>query len=320
MDYNKMLEEIENKKRQSRRLAKKAIVCFFAAAIVMLLIGGCLLIWDGGWFEGEIPPTYGGYIFEPNYSYDYNIMEDKTYTSMLKAEPLISFEDASLGLTQTLSPEDYGKHGDGVKFMTDFIIAIQMGDVDAYNDCFSRSYLIAEGKKKAENSDDPSKYNNYTDDDFLELGKEESFTMQQVYNAVITLLSETENEKTGTTNYIFDLKYKIRKNNGTLRTDMGSDVYRVQRINVIEDDTTGELKITSVTIFSSKQPIKVVYGWRIALVLSVALILIAGTVVGAVVINRKIGRSALVEASANEDGVTEKKEEKEGKFPNFFHI
>ena len=61
MDYNKMLEEIENKKRQSRRLAKKAIVCFFAAAIVMLLIGGCLLIWDGGWFEGEIPPTYGLY-------------------------------------------------------------------------------------------------------------------------------------------------------------------------------------------------------------------------------------------------------------------
>ena len=92
---------------------------------------------------------------------------------------------------------------------------------------------------------------------------------------------------------------------------MGSDVYRVQRINVIEDDTTGELKITSVTIFSSKQPIKVVYGWRIALVLSVALILIAGTVVGAAVINRKIGRSALVEASSNEDGVTEKKEEKE---------
>jgi len=157
MDYNKVLEEIENKKRNSRRLAKKAIVIFVSATLIMSVVAGCLLVWDSGWFEGEIPPTYGGYIFEPDYSYDENIMEDKTYIAMLEAEPLISYENASIGLTQTLSPEDYDKHGKGVEFMIDFVISIQMGDVDGYNACFSDAYLIAEGKKKAERADDPSK-------------------------------------------------------------------------------------------------------------------------------------------------------------------
>jgi len=131
--------------------------------------------------------------------------------------------------------------------------------------------------------------------------------MQQVYNAVITLLSETENEKTDTTNYVFDLKYKIRKNNGTLRTDMGSDVYRVQRINVIEDNATGKMEIMSVTIFSSKQPIKVVYGWRIALAITSALVLIAGITVSTVFINRKIGKAVPLEKTEDTKDTEDKK-------------
>ncbi len=311
MDNEKILKEIEMKKRSDRTVQKKAITWVIMFAVVIIVLYSVMSLFLGGFFVETVPAEEYRYIFEPNYSYDYNIMKDEAYLSILNSRPLISLKNAQTGVTISLEPEDYTENGTAVTVLTGLVKAIQMGDADTYNSYFSRSFHVAVGKSKAQKADDPSIYENYTDDDYYFLGREDGFTMQQVYDVMITLISETRDEVTDTATYVCELKYKIRRNNGTFRADMGSDVFREQTITILEDTASGEADIINVTTYSSNLPTEKVVAWKVAVVAAASLAILAADIVVCTKMLKKISVPVAVSDSENTEEETIEETNKE---------
>lgn len=257
--------ELDEKYKRSRLMQKKIIIILCAAVLCCLICCSAVIVADMGWLVTLEDQKKTGYEFDAFMDFDYDIMTDAAYRRLLEDEPLVSFCNLGTGETATLEPSEYGEHGAVVKLLTDFLLAIQSGNVDAYNSFFSEEYLNA-------------------------VGREESFTMQQIYSAVITAVSEREDEQTGTKTYVYRLKYKIRRNNGTLRLDMGSDCYREQELLIKGNSDDSELKIYSVTVNSTVNQYKIVHYDRIAIFLVVIVALNSGCIVAAVVVFRKLSK------------------------------
>jgi len=308
MNREQILEELERKKKHNRFIAKRVLICFVSAAVILAVIAGVFALWSYGWFISLSEGKTGGYIFEPNYSYEYDIMQDEDYLAILNSEPFINLGDKETGVTESLLPENYDKEGADVKLLTTLITAIQMGNVDTYNSCFSRGFFIAEGKRKAAESDDPAKYENYTDDMYAELGKENGFTMQQIYSVYMILIDEQKDVKLDTKTYKYELKYKIKENNATFRADMGSDVYRPQEITIFEDCKTGDIKIIRVDTFSSAPLIETVLGWRIALIAVASVLVISADVIITVKLMKKLSRSCTLTDDKSDKAKNESEE------------
>ena len=217
-------EELEQNKAyiQSRKM-KRVILSVFTAMlgfIVLFYILSYVVDFDkiidklGG--EGYDPTKPTIVFVTPNYAED--IYKDSEYMGF---DRNIYIYDINTGVTESLEPDDYQEYGDGVKFMVDFVNYIIAGDAEAYNMCF----------------EDDCFYNG-------SVQEKEAFTMQKLYNIKITRMSEEDVSEKGHdyTKYEFVLEYMIRHNNGTFRTDIGSDASKKQYITIT--DRTGELLIS----------------------------------------------------------------------------
>ncbi len=276
MNNEELLRELENKKRQSRLIQKKVIVCVIAAAILCAVFYGVMAIAESGWFVTvEYNDDSEGFIFYPVVDYEYDIMKDAGYVRLLGEEPFISYCDKSLGLTESLTEDEYDDRGEAVKRLVDLVLAIQAGDYETYYSFFTEAYLAAEREKRIEQG----------------LIPDPPFTMQQVYSAVITKVSEEKNPQTGVITCIYRLKYKIHENNGTLRLDMGSDSYREQELVMLNSQNDPTLKINSVSTEKTIIETETVHGWRIAAVAVAAVAVAALTVYGTVVTLKKLGKA-----------------------------
>ena len=92
------------------------------------------------------------------------------------------------------------------------------------------------------------KGNSFFSDAYFDVEAEkEAFTAQKLYNITITLQSREEIIEEGETynREIYVVEYMIRQNNGTFRTDVGSDAIRKQL--VVVTDREGEMKIDTVS-------------------------------------------------------------------------
>ena len=155
--------------------------------------------------------------------YGENIFDDEEYNTLIK-DGFISYTDSSSGVTVGIDTDNPQKYGADVKFLVDYINTIVNGDCDAYNNMFSEDYL---------------KYN----------GKHEKFTMQKLYDVSITKLTVSNAAgKNGTYEiYEFILEYKILKNNGTFRKDIG-DGSKKQYLTVTTE--SGGFLISSISTAS----------------------------------------------------------------------
>lgn len=156
--------------------------------------------------------------FTPNY--DEDIFADPVYMGL---DRNIYIYDIASGVTESLEMDDYAEYGDSVQFMADFVNAIINGDAEAYNESF----------------DDECFYSGSVEE-------KEAFTMQKLYNIKITRMSEEDASDNGAnyTKYEFILEYMIYQNNGTFRTDIGSDASKKQYITVT--DRSGKLWIEQI--------------------------------------------------------------------------
>ena len=103
------------------------------------------------------------------------------------------------------------------------------------------------------------------------------------------------------TAYYFRLEYKIRHNNGTLRTDMDSDSVRPQDIVITDDNLDGELKIRSVTVHEYGLPAaETPIISRIILAAVIGTAIVAGSVTGLLLYFRKLGKQDESEKEKNE--------------------
>lgn len=273
MDKESLQKELENKKEQNRLTQKKAIIICIVIAVVFAVLYAVISIAESGWFYGEEEITPDGYEFYPVQDYEYDIMTNSAYLALLK-RPLISLSDSATGVTDSLDPDEYDKKGEAIALLTKLVIAIQQGDADTYNSCFSEKYTAVSGTKYR-------------------------FTMQQIYDVVITRYSEVKTNSRITATY--GLKYKIRQNNGSLRLDMGSDCYREQMIVMTDDNISKKLKIDSVTIETSEPVTRtVIYGLRIAAVAFGAILTVGGACTVAIFVIRKLGKKQNLEISNEE--------------------
>ena len=203
--------------REETKKLKRIILCCFAAMLLFIALYYTvppLIEFVGEKFEERksgYNPTRQTIIFHtPDYSED--IYKDEYYMGLDRS---IYYREADTGVTVAVVPEDYDKYDASVRFMVDFVNYIIAGDAEGYNFCFEESYFEVEGQER-----------------------KEAFTMQKLYNIVITKISKTDD------GYLFTLEYMIRNNNGTFRTDIGSDASRKQYITLSEK--TGELLIERI--------------------------------------------------------------------------
>ena len=90
--------------------------------------------------------------------------------------------------------------GEAVTVLYNMIRRIIQGDTDGYNRLFTNAYRKANGEQ-------------------------ERFAMQQLYDIVLTRSNTEQVTENGAivTYQTFYVRYKIRLNNGTFRTDIGDD-------------------------------------------------------------------------------------------------
>ncbi len=160
------------------------------------------------------------FLFNPDY--ELNIFEDEAY---LDLDRYILYSDDGISFVKLVNERAFQEAGKRAAFFGNYFDSIINGDCQKYNEFFTEDYLKEKGKK-------------------------DRFTMQMLYNIEVTLLrEETVNEGTPeqATLYEFEVRYAIRRNNGTFRDDLESGVTKPQIYVLIENDSTEEILISSIT-------------------------------------------------------------------------
>ena len=194
---------------------KKYIIKTFLAisVILILLIIAALVLWIVSQ-NTKATPEYDYDFYEPNYELDLN-----DYPEYLEKNRVIQYTDETRQQLE-ITDENYRDFGEVGKFFHKYFKAIKEGDCDTYNSLFEKKLL----RKR---------------------GKQEEFTEQMIYDIDLRFMSKTElDDNTDAVQYT--LKYRIYRNDGTFRDDIGSDMSRKQFITVYYDLETGEAKIHNV--------------------------------------------------------------------------
>ena len=224
MDQNNLSFEEQSRiaKESTRRLKRKMIiilVCMVAFAIISIpLINLLSQIQNEGNKEEETKAPSSTIIFATP-DFDYNILEDERYLNLNRR---IYLYDERSGITEDLTDKNINAYGEAAIVLRAAINALIAGDADAYNALFSENYYATHKPQSA-------------------------FTMQRIYDIKLTLVKETEKVgETGKyTQYEYEVEYKIQRNDGTFRTDIGHDESRKQYF-VLSDSVTGEVLIDQI--------------------------------------------------------------------------
>ena len=186
---------------------KLLIVALSVLAAVALLLASIPLL---EWLTREPDPVYDFDFADPSLSAD--IYADREYMDLDRS----IYYMTSMGAYEfetAIGEDSYTSYNKAVQLLIRLVLAIQAGDCDAYNACFSPEYIAEEGKQAA-------------------------FTMQKVYDIHIREypVSSSVSAPAGYDEvYAYGLRYKIKDNNGSLRKDMDSDSSREQYIHIVVD-------------------------------------------------------------------------------------
>ena len=158
--------------------------------------------------------------YDPDWKLD--IMTDPAYLAL---DRTVYYSDTQYGITVALDQKNQKKYGPAVEVLNQMIQYIIAGNADGYNQLLSDNYL--------KNND-----------------IEPPFTMQQLYDIQLSKVRET-NVDGKYTQYEFVVKYRIRNNDGTFRTDMGSDESKKQYI-ILSDSTSSKVLIDQILGYKYK--------------------------------------------------------------------
>lgn len=229
---NTFEEEAQKAKEATDRL-KRIILVIAAAMVVFALVA----LWvipmldnaiNGGEEQEEVTTARPNTVIYYDPDYDYDIMKDQEY---LELDRYIYYMDARTNETIILLDHEISGYGEGMITLKAMLDAIIAGDHETYNSLFSENYFAVEGREP-----------------------EEDFTMQQVYDILITRVNVTDivDEKLGKyTQYEYTVEYKIHKNNGTFRTDLGHDDSRKQYF-VMSNSTGNKVLIDQILGYNYK--------------------------------------------------------------------
>ena len=159
-----------------------------------------------------------------------NIYDDTEYLDLVG--PYAMFykrENVEFSVTE----EELSGCGEWAEFIYEYIECVKSGDHEGYNSLFFSDYFDSHEKKG-------------------------EFTQQKIYDLRVEELSapvnldEEQYEWVYSQNlevYGFDVKYKIRHNNGSFRLGINSDVYQPQ-LFILAHDRLGNIKIVDIVSYS----------------------------------------------------------------------
>lgn len=200
-----------------KRLLTIAIV-FLSMFVILLILDVVLesgILDSAGNADSETKEPI--FFFNPDYEFD--IFTDEAYLDLDRN--LHFSDDGGTSISILTDEKSYNSAHKTASFFKNYFDAVINGDSKTYNSLFTEEYL-----KKNDAKD--------------------SFTMQMIYNMEAIML-RSEDKDDGTTLYEFEVRYAIRRNNGTFRDDLSSDVTRPQIYVVTESADTGTLLIAAIS-------------------------------------------------------------------------
>lgn len=209
-----MKEKKIRTKEEKRARAKKAIIR--TAAVIYVLLCVLLAVYSATgivkWnLERDIylqKPTPQTGVFS-EIDFDADITKDEDYQKELL---YITYSDNGIA-TVTVTDGNFEQHDKNLVFFNEYFTCLREGKFKEYDTFFTKSYFDE---------------NEHTDIDF-------GFTKQRIYDIVITKTSAGY-EEDGNTYRTYEVKYKIMKNDGTFRNDIGSDETRAQYITLVTNE------------------------------------------------------------------------------------
>lgn len=124
-----------------------------------------------------------------------------------------------------ITDENYASQGSVIRFFKQYFDTVIKGDYETYNEKYFTD-----------------RYYKYYEPYF-------AFAPQMLYDIKIELLA-SEKEDSGDTRYAFNVSYKIYRNDGTFRNDIGSDAERVLYYELLESGFS--VKIDYITYYKKK--------------------------------------------------------------------
>ena len=218
------MEEKMKKTGKRRSMKKDMLIAFTVVGGILLLLFLLVTLLEQREAQGNANQN-GEQQFKFSDEYVTDLAEFLSDEGYLDKDRAIYYHNAAHGTTVSVEKEQIADYGACVEFLYKMVEAIIAGDDDAYNACFSELYFT-----KAE--------------------RQGEFSMQKLYDITIGTYSEekvTENGQTYT-KYVYTLEYKIRRNNGSLRSDMGSNGSRTQYLLITDRD--GKLLIDGIATYN----------------------------------------------------------------------
>ena len=184
-EQQEQISDVQNINRR-KKIVKIIII---ACAAVFVLSGLFAILKPETWFQQQLPPIpvdENIQLYEPDW--ELNIMTDNDYRQL---DHRVHFYDANSGATYSLEEEDLATTEPEILFFYYYFESVRMGNAEAYAEFFAQDY-----------------------DGTYAIPEE--FTMQMVYDIYIEpYRTESETEKA------YKVFYKIARNNGTFRADIG---------------------------------------------------------------------------------------------------
>ena len=207
---------MNNKKHIKKRIVLISVITLLVLLTVAVAIP-VLILWIDDMDRG---PHMTIHFADPSLSED--IYADAVYMSYDRAIHYTTTD--GYHKTDVIPEEKYAQYNSEVRLLIRLVQAATAGDADAYNACFSPEYIAASGG-------------------------EEPFTMQKIYD--IEIINYHQSGGAVPEPYkevaVYGLCYKIKDNNGSLRSDMGSNAEHEQYISVVTD-ITGESYIYGIEL------------------------------------------------------------------------
>ena len=197
---------------------KKLLIMLIGLGLFLLFVIGVLIfdmLGENDSDDFEKLPEFD--LYTPDY--DINILQDPEYTELNR---LVSYKNGAV--TVTVAPEEYPATDPVLAFIAELTDTMIGGRYSEYPSFFSESYI-------------------------LENELPESFTMQRIYDITVERIGE-EQGSSGENLLIYMLDYKISKNDGTLRRDIGSDSSKPWYLAIVSEN--GEYKIDNILTYSEK--------------------------------------------------------------------
>lgn len=163
--------------------------------------------------------------FSDEYVTDREVFEaDEKYFTY---DRTVYFYDPQTGVTEGIEEGKYDDFGAAAELLCRMIESIIAGDAETYNTFFSDIYF-EQNEEKSE------------------------FSMQKLYDILLSehsVSEETDDNGVTYKEYIYEVRYKIRNNNGSFRSDVDSDKIRKQYFLIT--NRSGQLSIDKIYTYNA---------------------------------------------------------------------